>query len=264
LLVILIPLFILRSLQPYIALILVGVIATYVLFILLLKFKPWLRLAVVVLAFAGLAFFTEHSASVKTKIKTVLFKIAYHQHIQELTSKSGYRLYPFRFIGSHDPRSGFNPYTYPPVFYRHIMPPEELLGTPQATVGDFSRHKIYWGSFFLSYVLGMGYVIFSPFPWAVNTALQLQAYPQTIFMYLLLPFIVMGIFLSVKYKSRDMFPILTFYFIVLSLLALTEGSIGGLFRHRDWVMPITLMFGALGILRLFRPHYALSQEKTQD
>jgi 4-amino-4-deoxy-L-arabinose transferase-like glycosyltransferase len=245
--------FILYSLQSCVAIISVLVVLFCLLLRLFCKFHLLNRLLIGILIVIVSAVYINQKDIMKYRLKNVLFKVAYHQYLQSTTGKSGYVLYPSYFAKAKDSESGFYPHHYPPIFYQHILPPPELIGTPKAYQAELAKYKIFYGSFFISYIVGLLYVAFSPFPWSISTVLQLQAYPQVILIYFLIPFIGLGILLSIRYKFREVFPILIFYFLILSLLALTEGNIGGLFRHRDWVMPISLMFGALGLIRIFYP-----------
>jgi 4-amino-4-deoxy-L-arabinose transferase-like glycosyltransferase len=92
------------------------------------------------------------------------------------------------------------------------------------------------------------HLMFEPFPWRVWTKLQLIAYPQIILWYFLIPFIILGIFISLRYKWREVFVILTYLFIMTSIIALTSGNIGTAFRHRDMVSPFYLIFCGVGVV----------------
>ena len=103
----------------------------------------------------------------------------------------------------------------------------------------------------LSYLKGLSYALFSPFPWAVASRLQLFAYPQILLWYFLFPFVLIGFTLSFRYKIRGTLAVWVFIFLVSSLLAFVEGNIGSVFRHRDWISPLFLMFAASGLVWIF-------------
>ncbi len=103
----------------------------------------------------------------------------------------------------------------------------------------------------LSYIKGLSYALFSPFPWAITSRLQLFAYPQILMWYFLFPFTIIGIILTLRYKTKDISPLIIYIFLSSSLLALAEGNIGGVFRHRDWISPFFLMFAAIGLIWVF-------------
>jgi len=99
----------------------------------------------------------------------------------------------------------------------------------------------------LAYAKGMYHVIFSPFPWKVESKLQLMAYPQTIIWYILIPFFVYGFVLSFKKDALNALPVYLFMIVVFSIFAFIEGNIGALFRHKDMVTPLLIIYSGLGI-----------------
>jgi len=102
-----------------------------------------------------------------------------------------------------------------------------------------------------AYARGMSYVLFSPFPWDIGSKLQLMAYPQTILWYFMLPFIIYGFYLGYKKDRLVTSTMFLYCFLLFSILALVEGNMGSLFRHKDMVIPFTFMYFAAGILRAF-------------
>ena len=103
----------------------------------------------------------------------------------------------------------------------------------------------------LSYLKGLSYALFSPFPWAMTSHLQLFAYPQILLWYFLFPFVLIGVLLSLRYKIKGTLAVIVFIFLVSSLLALVEGNIGSVFRHRDWISPFFLIFAVTGLVWVF-------------
>jgi len=104
-----------------------------------------------------------------------------------------------------------------------------------------------------AYTKGMYHVLLSPFPWRVESRMQLMAYPQTILWYFMMPFIVYGFYVGFKIKPAATALIFLYSFSIFSLLALVGGNIGALFRHKDMVMPFLLIYFAAGIQRLVCP-----------
>lgn len=99
-----------------------------------------------------------------------------------------------------------------------------------------------------AYTKGMTYVLFSPFPWDIGSKLQLMAYPQVILWYCMLPFIAYGFYLGYKKSRLPALVMFLYCFLVFSTLALAEGNVGSLFRHKDMAVPFTLIYFAAGIL----------------
>lgn len=107
---------------------------------------------------------------------------------------------------------------------------------------------------FEAYFKGMSYVLFSPFPWRIESKLQLMAYPQVILWYFMMPFILYGFYIGFSTNKLPTLSIFLYAFLVFSIFALMEGNIGALFRHRDMVTPYLLIYFAGGICSLFNRH----------
>ena len=98
------------------------------------------------------------------------------------------------------------------------------------------------GDVLKAYLKGMGYAVLSPFPWRIESKSQLAAYPQMILWYLMLPFTIYGFYAGFKKNPRAATALFLFSFSVFSVMALLEGNIGSVFRHRDMVTPFLLIF----------------------
>lgn len=135
------------------------------------------------------------------------------QKSQLYGANTGYRIYPDRY------------YETSSTGYPDITPPE----------------------FIVSYLKGLAYALASPFPWSNRFFVYFQ-----IAYYILIPFILLGILVVLRYRWRDMLPLIIFIFIVASMYAFYEGNIGTVFRHRDMLMIFFLVFGAIGISNFFQ------------
>src|SRR3989338_1290031 len=113
------------------------------------------------------------------------------------------------------------------------------------------RSPITLNELFISYLIGMSYHYFSPFPWELSTKNMLIGYIQMPVIYLLLPFITIGIIIGFRHHKRETMAYLFFIFIISSIVAMASGNVGSLFRHRDMVMPFFIAFGAIGLTKIF-------------
>ena len=102
-----------------------------------------------------------------------------------------------------------------------------------------------------AYAKGAGYVLFSPFPWRIDSKLQLMAYPQVVFWYFMIPFVIYGIYTGFRRKSLVIMPMLLYVFFTFSVLALGEGNVGALFRHKDMVMPFMIICFSGGLCEFY-------------
>lgn len=98
---------------------------------------------------------------------------------------------------------------------------------------------------------GWLYFLLVPFPWKTYTGLQLISYPQTILWYLLIPFVFIGMVTALRYKWKETFVIFAYIIVLGSIIAMNSGNIGTVFRHRDMLTPLFLIFGAVGIIKTF-------------
>lgn len=130
-------------------------------------------------------------------------------------ANSGYKIYPDRFYGID-----------------YLEHPHE----------NISR-----GGFIISYFKGIFYTIFMPFPWLINNKESALITFQMLLYYMLIPFIFSGIFIALRYRWRNVLSILIFMIIIVSMYGIYEGNIGTLFRHRDILMVLFIIFGAIGI-----------------
>ena len=94
---------------------------------------------------------------------------------------------------------------------------------------------------------GLLYAIFSPFPWKISSSLQLIAIPEMLIWYILLPFIFKGILISFKLKWKECSVMVLFILFMYFILALFEGNVGTLFRHRSLIIPFCLIFAAVSL-----------------
>lgn len=101
-----------------------------------------------------------------------------------------------------------------------------------------------------AYVRGMGYAIFAPFPWRIESGLQLLSLPQVLVWYMMIPFILYGIYLGFRDNRAAAIFVFLFCFAALSVLALASGNVGAVFRHRDMVTPFLIIFFAAGIMKI--------------
>jgi 4-amino-4-deoxy-L-arabinose transferase-like glycosyltransferase len=89
-----------------------------------------------------------------------------------------------------------------------------------------------------------------PFPWKLGGSIILvAACPEMLIWYLMIPFALKGIIFSFSEKWNKSSVIIIFLFFGTVMLALIEGNVGTLFRHRSMLMPYALILTASGIAR---------------
>lgn len=106
-------------------------------------------------------------------------------------------------------------------------------------------------SFFKTVLKGTIYFMFLPFPWSITSKTQLAVYPQVIIWYFMVPFTILGILFSIKYRFKESFTLLVYLILVTSMFSLVEGNIASAVRHRDLVLIFCFIFSSVGIVRFF-------------
>mgnify|MGYP001614473377 CR=1 FL=1 len=120
------------------------------------------------------------------------------------------------------------------------------------SIHDRQSMSISFKELFISYLFGMSYHFLSPFPWTLNSKGLIFGYIQSVYVYILLPFIVIGIMIGFRYHWRKTFPYFLLILMIGSMNSLFLGNMGTLFRHRDMVMPFFIAFGAIGLTHIIK------------
>ncbi|MDV2502411.1 MAG: hypothetical protein RX318_00440 [bacterium] len=127
---------------------------------------------------------------------------------------------------------GTNIYIYP---YRFYSSQGSLAKVSPLTVGELGSAFLY----------GLAHLVFAPFPWRTVTGLQLAALPETLLWSLLCGVAVLGFIGARHRRGRFLLPLVGFTLVIVVALSLGEGNVGTLFRHRGFLVPLTLFFAAL-------------------
>lgn len=83
--------------------------------------------------------------------------------------------------------------------------------------------------------VGLVYLLFAPFPWAITSVRQLLVVPETLVWYALMPAFVRGLWHSIRHRLRDVLPILVFTVTLTLAYALMQGNVGTAYRQRTQV-----------------------------
>ena len=125
--------------------------------------------------------------------------------------------------------------------------PEMIMKKNEVSRGDFLR----------MYLSGIYHAILEPFPsWNIKPTFIL-AYLQMCIWYILVLFAGMGFILSLRRSFAASFIFSAYFFVMLSILAVTGGNIGTIFRMRDVITPIVLIFASLALISIRDKFYEL-------
>jgi hypothetical protein len=128
--------------------------------------------------------------------------------------------------------------------------PERIYLRPN--LGKLSKGEVIFG-----FISGMFHFFFEPLPSKLTNQFSFFAFFQNIFVLLFLPFVGFGLLIALRYRRQQVMPIFLFLLIIVPLLAISEGNVGTLFRHRDAVVPAFVILGVAGCLAKFKGQKAV-------
>lgn len=101
-------------------------------------------------------------------------------------------------------------------------------------------------------VRGMWHFFLAPFPWETRNILRLYYYPQNMFWYIVFPFSIVGMFISLfrKHKAHLTLPVALLVSFFAIILSLTIGNEGIAIRYRDLLTPFFYIFAGSVLCRL--------------
>lgn len=109
----------------------------------------------------------------------------------------------------------------------------------------------------LGFLSGMFHLLFEPLPGRVDSVFSLILFFFTSAGYFFIPFVLRGFVGGLKYNNSLIMPIVIFLVIFIPLVAISEGNMGTVFRHRDIFMPFFILLGVTGFFRIAQGKKAL-------
>ncbi|MFH1508126.1 MAG: glycosyltransferase family 39 protein [Candidatus Omnitrophota bacterium] len=133
-------------------------------------------------------------------------------------------------------------YLHNPEFHPYTSPDEEYYAYPTIKLGYLQYARIY--------LRAMTHFLFEPYIWKLDSKLKLLSLTQMFFWYPLLSFALLGLFILMRYLSGQ-YLILFIYFLTMSfMIAMSQGNVGTLFRFRDLLTPVILLWSSVGIAKV--------------
>src|SRR5829696_6008018 len=96
--------------------------------------------------------------------------------------------------------------------------------------------------------LGLVYLLFAPFPWQLASLRQSITLPEMIIWWLSFPLLVLGISYSLKYRLRQISPILIFTTMLSIAYSVFQGNVGTAYRQRAQLLVFYFVFVAVGFV----------------
>ncbi|HJT68231.1 MAG TPA: glycosyltransferase family 39 protein [Pyrinomonadaceae bacterium] len=98
--------------------------------------------------------------------------------------------------------------------------------------------------------IGLIYLLFAPFPWQLVSLRQSITLPEMVVWWLSFPLLVLGIWYSMKYKLRQIAPILIFTSMLSLAYSVFQGNVGTAYRQRAQLLVFYFVFVAVGLVLL--------------
>ena len=104
--------------------------------------------------------------------------------------------------------------------------------------------------------VGLATLLLAPFPWQVGNLTQGLTMPEMVLWWASLPFLISGLFYTIKTRFRESVSILFFTLILSLTYAIYQGNLGTIYRQRSQIQVFLLLFTAVG--------FALRAEKREQ
>ena len=104
--------------------------------------------------------------------------------------------------------------------------------------------------------IGLVYLLFAPFPWQLASLRQSITFPEMIIWWCSFPLLVLGIWYSIKYRLRQIAPILIFTTMLSIAYSVFQGNVGTAYRQRAQLLVFYFIFVAVG--------FVLIKEKKEE
>ena len=104
------------------------------------------------------------------------------------------------------------------------------------------------GGAILALPVGLTYLLFAPFPWAIAGTRQALVLPEMLVWYGLMPAFVAGLIQTIRRQLGDVLPILTFAVTLTLAYALMQGNVGTAYRQRTQVTMFFFLFMGVGLV----------------
>jgi hypothetical protein len=104
--------------------------------------------------------------------------------------------------------------------------------------------------------IGLLYLLFAPFPWQIVSLRQSITLPEMIVWWASFPMLILGLWFSLKYRLRQISPILIFTVMLSLAYSVFQGNVGNAYRQRSQLLVFYFIFVAVG--------YVLLLEKREE
>ena len=93
---------------------------------------------------------------------------------------------------------------------------------------------------------GLVYLLFAPFPWQLGSLRQSLTLPEMVVWWAAFPLLILGAWFSLRYRLRQMAPILFFTSMLTLAYSVFQGNVGTAYRQRAQILVFYFIFVAVG------------------
>jgi len=112
--------------------------------------------------------------------------------------------------------------------------------------------------------LGLSYLILAPFPWQLASLRQIITLPEMLVWWSSLPLLVLGLWFTIKYKLREIAPILIFTTLLTLTYSVLQGNVGTAYRQRAQLLVFYFVFIAVGFILMKEKREASAQRRMAE
>ncbi|MBA4123874.1 MAG: glycosyltransferase family 39 protein [Acidobacteria bacterium] len=109
---------------------------------------------------------------------------------------------------------------------------------------------------FAALPVGLTYLLLAPFPWQMTNWRQAITLPEILLWWSSIPFLLSGLWYTIRYRLRSSIPILVFSLMLTLAYSIFLGNIGTAYRQRTQIQVFLFMFIAVG--------WTLWQERSEN
>ncbi|MDQ3473561.1 MAG: glycosyltransferase family 39 protein [Acidobacteriota bacterium] len=112
--------------------------------------------------------------------------------------------------------------------------------------------------------IGLLYLLFAPFPWQVTSLRQSITLPEMFIWWASFPLLILGLWFSIKYRLRQISPILIFTVMLSLAYSIFQGNVGNAYRQRSQMLVFYFIFVAVGYVLLAEKREERKRRELED
>jgi 4-amino-4-deoxy-L-arabinose transferase-like glycosyltransferase len=111
--------------------------------------------------------------------------------------------------------------------------------------------------------VGLTYILLAPFPWQVANLRQSITLPEMLIWWASIPFLLGGLWFTLRYRLRQAFPILLFTIMVTLAYSIFQGNVGTAYRQRAQLLIFYFIFVSVGVV-LFKERREAQRRQFEE